>query len=96
MNLKRRLRHDRILFNESSSVSSSEDILESEAEASQKGGEQEFGNQQDINPNAVRFGTVFYIGVGTGFSPPLPPNRACGSPAHGSPVDSFFIEVAAH
>ena len=23
--------------------------------------------------------------------PPLPPNRACGSPAHGSPVESFFI-----
>ena len=23
--------------------------------------------------------------------PPLPPNRACGSPAHGSPVESFRI-----
>ena len=23
--------------------------------------------------------------------PPLPPNRACGSPAHGSPVESFHI-----
>jgi len=24
---------------------------------------------------------------------PLPPNRACGSPAHGSPVDSFLIGI---
>jgi len=26
-----------------------------------------------------------------GSSPPLPPNRACGSPAHGSPVGGFLI-----
>lgn len=25
--------------------------------------------------------------------PPLPPNRACDFPAHGSPVDGFFIET---
>ena len=25
--------------------------------------------------------------------PPLPPNRACGSPAHGSPVGSFLIGI---
>src|SRR5207245_6620172 len=26
-----------------------------------------------------------------GFGPPLPPNRACGFPAHGSPVVGFLI-----
>ena len=31
------------------------------------------------------------IGVGMSARPPLPPNRACGSPAHGSPVESFHI-----
>jgi hypothetical protein len=29
------------------------------------------------------------IGVGNGFRRPRPPNRACGSPAHGSPVGGF-------
>ena len=29
------------------------------------------------------------IGVGKGFRPPRPPNRACGSSAHGSPVGGF-------
>nr|VFJ98762.1 MAG: hypothetical protein BECKLFY1418B_GA0070995_11282 [Candidatus Kentron sp. LFY] len=49
-----------------------------------------------LDANAtVRLPSLAAIGVGTGFSPPLPPNRACGSPAHGSPVDSFFIEVGA-
>ncbi len=34
------------------------------------------------------------IGVGKAhwFEPPLPPNRACGSPAHGSPVVGFTSE----
>jgi hypothetical protein len=35
------------------------------------------------------------IGVGKGFRPPRPPNRACGSPAHGSPVDGFLIGIDA-
>jgi len=26
--------------------------------------------------------------------PPLPPNRACGFPAHGFPVGSFYIETS--
>jgi hypothetical protein len=33
------------------------------------------------------------IGVGNGFRRPRPPNRACGSPAHGSPVGGFLIEI---
>ena len=35
------------------------------------------------------------IGVEKSFflSSPLPPNRACSSPAHGSPVDSFLIGI---
>jgi hypothetical protein len=37
-------------------------------------------------------GLFLKIGVGTAV-PPLPPNRACGFPAHGSPVDGFFIEI---
>ena len=32
-----------------------------------------------------------HIGVGKDSRPPLPPNRACGSPAHGSPVGCFHI-----
>jgi hypothetical protein len=35
----------------------------------------------------------FLIGVGKGSRPPRPPNRACGSPAHGSPVDGFLIGI---
>ena len=34
------------------------------------------------------------IGVGKGCRPPLPPNRACGSPAHGSPVGGFSSRLA--
>jgi hypothetical protein len=34
------------------------------------------------------------IGVGKGLGPPRPPNRACGSPAHGSPVVGFLIGSA--
>src|SRR5262252_173797 len=33
------------------------------------------------------------IGVGKGSRPPRPPNRAGGSPAHGSPVGSFLIGI---
>src|SRR5215470_4417747 len=33
------------------------------------------------------------IGVGNGFRRPRPPNRACGSPAHGSPVSGFLIGI---
>src|SRR5687768_8972806 len=33
------------------------------------------------------------IGVGNGLRRPRPPNRACGSPAHGSPVGGFHIEI---
>src|SRR5450830_1863185 len=33
------------------------------------------------------------IGVEKDFRPPLPPNRACGSPAHGSPVSGFLIGI---
>ena len=33
------------------------------------------------------------IGVGNGFRRPRPPNRACGSPAHGSPVGGFLIGI---
>ncbi len=33
------------------------------------------------------------IGVEKGSRPPLPPNRACGSPAHGSPVSGSHIGV---
>ena len=35
------------------------------------------------------------IGVGKDFTPPRPPNRACGSPAHGSPVGGFLIGIGA-
>ena len=28
-----------------------------------------------------------------GHRPPLPPNRACGFPAHGSPVSGFLIGI---
>ena len=35
------------------------------------------------------------IGVGKGKAPPRPPNRACGSPAHGSPVGGFLIGIGA-
>ena len=31
--------------------------------------------------------------VGNGFRRPRPPNRACGSPAHGSPVSGFLIGI---
>jgi hypothetical protein len=37
--------------------------------------------------------TDMRIGVGKVFTLPLPPNRTCGFPAYGSPVDSFFIEI---
>jgi len=33
------------------------------------------------------------IGVGKSLRPPLPPNRASGFPAHGSPVDGFLIGI---
>jgi hypothetical protein len=33
------------------------------------------------------------IGVGNGSRRPRPPNRACGFPAHGSPVGSFLIGI---
>lgn len=33
------------------------------------------------------------IGVENGSRRPLPPNRACGSPAHGSPVSGFNIVI---
>ena len=33
------------------------------------------------------------IGVGNGFRRPRPPNRACSSPAHGSPVGGFLIGI---
>ena len=33
------------------------------------------------------------IGVGKSSHSPLPPNRACGSPAHGSPVSGFLIGI---
>ena len=33
------------------------------------------------------------IGVGNGSRRPRPPNRACGSPAHGSPVGGFHIGI---
>src|SRR5665647_842416 len=33
------------------------------------------------------------IGVEKGSHPLRPPNRACGSPAHGSPVSSFLIGI---
>src|SRR5262245_58719478 len=33
------------------------------------------------------------IGVGNGSCRPRPPNRACGSPAHGSPVGGFLIGI---
>jgi len=33
------------------------------------------------------------IGVGKDSKPPRPPNRACGSPAHGSPVGGFNIVI---
>ena len=33
------------------------------------------------------------IGVGNGFRRPRPPNRAYGSPAHGSPVGGFLIGI---
>src|SRR5215510_13993221 len=36
---------------------------------------------------------AIYIGVGKGSRPPRPPNRAGGSPAHGSPVGSFLIGI---
>ena len=35
----------------------------------------------------------FSIGVGKSLRPPLPPNRASGFPAHGSPVDGFLIGI---
>ena len=38
-------------------------------------------------------GMLGLIGVGNGFRRPRPPNRACGSPAHGSPVGSFLIGI---
>ena len=38
-------------------------------------------------------GVFGLIGVGNGFRRPRPPNRACGSPAHGSPVGSFLIGI---
>src|SRR4029450_13044807 len=36
---------------------------------------------------------LFPIGVGNGSRRPRPPNRACGSPAHGSPVGGFLIGI---
>ena len=33
------------------------------------------------------------IGVGNGSRRPRPPNRACGFPAHGSPVGGFLIGI---
>jgi hypothetical protein len=36
---------------------------------------------------------VRMIGVGDGFRRPRPPNRACGFPAHGSPVGGFLIGI---
>jgi len=36
---------------------------------------------------------VLYRGREEFLNSPLPPNRACGFPAHGSPVDSFLIGI---
>jgi hypothetical protein len=44
-------------------------------------------------PNGVD--NYLLIGVGKGLDPPRPPNRACGSPAHGSPVGGFLIGIGA-
>jgi len=43
--------------------------------------------------NPGSFCRIGLIGVGDGFRRPRPPNRACGSPAHGSPVGSFLIGI---
>jgi hypothetical protein len=34
------------------------------------------------------------IGVGKDLRPPRPPNRACGSLAHGSPVGGLLIGIS--
>ena len=39
--------------------------------------------------------TTSWIGVGKGSRPPRPPNRAGGSPAHGSPVGGCLIGIGA-
>jgi hypothetical protein len=59
--------------------------------------------EEEIATNCLSLGTVlvsglvgfqyFMIGVGKGKAPPRPPNRACGSPAHGSPVGGFLIGI---
>src|SRR6266850_2355420 len=41
----------------------------------------------------LRYFTLNLIGVGNGSRRPRPPNRACGSPAHGSPVGGFLIGI---
>ena len=40
---------------------------------------------------ALRHACHYTIGVGKGVNPPRPPNRACGFPAHGSPVAGSLI-----
>ena len=48
-----------------------------------------------VTPECFYLGSIRTrpIGVGNGLRRPRPPNRACGSPAHGSPVGSFLIGI---
>jgi len=55
------------------------------------------GRRDSPVPNSVDT-TGAWIGVGTAHltAPPLPPNRTCGSPAYGSPVDEAPEGTGAH
>jgi hypothetical protein len=45
------------------------------------------------SPDPVPMTEERLIGVEKDLRPPLPPNRASGSPAHGSPVSGFLIGI---
>ena len=50
-------------------------------------------SRESGNPGLLPPHRISVIGVGNGFRRPRPPNRACGSPAHGSPVGGFLIGI---
>ena len=50
-------------------------------------------NRKGGGPRQSWYNSSIPIGVGNGFRRPRPPNRACGSPAHGSPVGGFLIGI---
>jgi aconitate hydratase 2/2-methylisocitrate dehydratase len=51
------------------------------------------GKNSNVYLGSAELAFCSVIGVEKDSRPPLPPNRACGSPAHGSPVSGFLIGI---